>query len=111
MGDSCEVCGWTAAVLAMLAFGSFGVPIKSNASRSVDIDPLVFQSYKTLMCFVTSWLVLLLGTLGEILFLREADKLLIVSSCCHRTRLLLHTMGYCLRFLLGTRWCCYGLRH
>jgi hypothetical protein len=61
MGDTCEACGWAAAILAMLAFGSFGVPIKSDASRSVDIDPLVFQSYKTFMCFVTSWLVLLFG--------------------------------------------------
>lgn len=61
MGDACEVCGWAAAILAMLAFGSFGVPIKSDASRSVDVDPLVFQSYKTIMCFVTSWLVLLFG--------------------------------------------------
>lgn len=45
----------------MLAFGSFGVPIKSDAAVSVDIDPLVFQSYKTFMCFITSWLVLLAG--------------------------------------------------
>ena len=53
-----EPCGWLAAVASMLAFGSFGVPIKSDAARSVDIDPLVFQSYKTFMCFATSWLIL-----------------------------------------------------
>jgi hypothetical protein len=45
----------------MLAFGSFGVPIKSKIVTSLDIDPLVFQSYKTFMCFLTSWLVLLSG--------------------------------------------------
>ena len=57
MGD--EALGWTAAICAMLAFGSFGVPIKSDAANSVDIDPLVFQSYKSFVCFATSWLVLL----------------------------------------------------
>lgn len=55
---SCEICGWAAAVGSALAFGSFGVLIKSDAAKSVDIDPLVFQSYKTFMCFATSWLVL-----------------------------------------------------
>ena len=52
--------GWMAALGAMLAFGSFSAPIKSDAARSVDIDPLVFQSYKTAMCFLTSWLILLI---------------------------------------------------
>lgn len=45
----------------MLAFGSFGVPIKSKVARSVDIDPLVMQTYKTAVCFATSWLILLWG--------------------------------------------------
>ena len=45
--------------MSALAFGSFGVPIKSDAAKSVDIDPLVFQSYKTFMCFATSWFILL----------------------------------------------------
>lgn len=58
---ACEVCGWAAAFCSMLAFGTFGVPIKSQAAVSVDIDPLVFQTYKTTMCFCTSWLVLLAG--------------------------------------------------
>ncbi|GAX18693.1 hypothetical protein FisN_10Hh093 [Fistulifera solaris] len=54
----CEICGWAAAIASALAFGSFGVLIKSDAAKSVDIDPLVFQSYKTFMCFLTSWIVL-----------------------------------------------------
>lgn len=58
---SCEVCGWLSAFVSMLSFGSFGVPIKSKAAVSVDIDPLVFQSYKTIMCFLTCWLILLAG--------------------------------------------------
>jgi glucose uptake protein GlcU len=56
---SCEVCGWLAAFVSIIAFGSFGVPIKSDAARSCDIDPLVMQTYKTTVCFVSSWVVLL----------------------------------------------------
>jgi hypothetical protein len=57
----CEVCGWIAAFCSMIAFGTFGVPIKSKIAQSVNIDPLVFQSYKTMICFITSWIVLLQG--------------------------------------------------
>jgi len=42
----------------MLAFGSFGVPVKSKVAKSLNIDPLVMQSYKTGMCFITSVLFL-----------------------------------------------------
>jgi len=42
----------------MLAFGTFGVPIKLKVPKSLNIDPLVMQSYKTGMCFITSWLFL-----------------------------------------------------
>lgn len=59
--SSCELCGWLAAICSMLAFGSFGVPIKSDVARSVDVDPLVMQTYKTAVCFATCWLVLLWG--------------------------------------------------
>ena len=59
--SSNEALGWMAAIASMLAFGSFGAPIKSEAANSVDIDPLVFQSYKSFMCFATSWIVLLAG--------------------------------------------------
>lgn len=51
--------GWLSAILATLSFGSFAVPIKSPAAESCDVDPLVMQSYKSLMCFLTAWLVLL----------------------------------------------------
>ena len=61
--NPCDVCGWIAAIGGTIAFGSFGAPIKSETAKSVDIDPFVFQSYKTFMCFLTSWLVLLFGTL------------------------------------------------
>lgn len=55
------VLGWFAAFVGMIGFGSFAVPIKGDAANSVDIDPLVMQSYKSLMCFLTSWLVLFIG--------------------------------------------------
>lgn len=58
--QTCETCGWIAAFIGMLAFGSFGVPVKSKVAKSLDIDPLVMQSYKTGMCFITSWLFLLI---------------------------------------------------
>ncbi|KAG7368649.1 drug/metabolite transporter superfamily protein [Nitzschia inconspicua] len=56
---SCELCGWIAAVLSIAAFGSFGVPIKSDAAKACDIDPLCMQTYKTVVCLLTSWIVLL----------------------------------------------------
>jgi len=59
--DPSYVLGWFGAFLGMVGFGSFAVPIKGDAANSVDIDPLVMQSYKSLMCFLTSWLVVLLG--------------------------------------------------
>lgn len=52
--------GWTAALISAIAFGSFAVPIKGRAANSVNIDPLCMQTYKTTMCFVTAWIVLLL---------------------------------------------------
>ena len=65
-----QLYGWLAAVVATLGFGSFAVPIKSEAADSVDVDPLVMQSYKSGMCFLTSWLVLLMGEfLHELLLL------------------------------------------
>ena len=54
-----EACGWFAALVAVFSWGSFGVPIKSNVN--VDVNFFVMQSYKTIVCFVTSWLVVFLG--------------------------------------------------
>ena len=44
------ILGWFAAFVGTIGFGSFAVPIKGEAATSVDIDPLVIQSYKSLMC-------------------------------------------------------------
>jgi hypothetical protein len=40
-------------------FGSFGVPIKSPAIVDAQVDPVIFQCYKTAACFSTCWLALL----------------------------------------------------
>jgi glucose uptake protein GlcU len=61
MAEPNLVLGWFAAFVGAVGFGSFAVPIKGDTATKVDIDPLVMQSYKSLMCFVTSWLVVLLG--------------------------------------------------
>ena len=53
--------GWIAAIISCLSFGSFAVPIKSEECRKIDVDPLVFQTYKTTMCLLTSSVVVLLG--------------------------------------------------
>lgn len=36
-----ESCGWMSGILAALAFGTFGVPIRSTSH--LNIDPLVMQ--------------------------------------------------------------------
>jgi hypothetical protein len=65
--NSCESCGWIAAIVSMIAFGSYGVPIKTQAMRAIDPDPLVFQTYMTTMVFATSWVILLLPGAPEII--------------------------------------------
>jgi glucose uptake protein GlcU len=55
-GDS---CGWIAAIIASLAYGSYGVPIK--ATLDIDVHPLVLQSYKTIVLFLSCWFVLAFG--------------------------------------------------
>lgn len=64
--DSCSNgCGVVFAFVGCLGFGSFGVPLKGKASNAVDegrgADPFVLQTYKSSMCFLTCWIVLLLG--------------------------------------------------
>ncbi|CAB9497004.1 expressed unknown protein [Seminavis robusta] len=47
--------GWAAAMCAVMCSGSFGVPIKSETCRRLNIDPLVFQTYKTVMFVLFSF--------------------------------------------------------
>ena len=61
MLDQCsDKCGWIAGFIAALSFGTFGVPIKAIKEK-VKVDPLVMQSYKSLVCFLTCWFVIPLG--------------------------------------------------
>jgi glucose uptake protein GlcU len=58
--DSCtDVCGWIAAPIAALSYGSFGVPIRGT--KHVPVHPLMMQSYKTTIMFITCWAVVFLG--------------------------------------------------
>ena len=56
-----EACGYASAFLAAVCFGSFGVPVKSEVVSQLDVDPLVMQSYKSIMGFLTCWLILPMG--------------------------------------------------
>jgi hypothetical protein len=38
-----DACGYAAAMLAAICFGSFGVPVKSDVVSRLDVDPLVMQ--------------------------------------------------------------------
>jgi glucose uptake protein GlcU len=50
-----SACGWGAAIVAVIAWGSFGVPIRDISPSTLDVSPLVLQGYKTLVCFATSF--------------------------------------------------------
>ncbi|KAL3784278.1 hypothetical protein ACHAW5_010098 [Stephanodiscus triporus] len=56
-----EACGYAAAFLAAVCFGSFGVPVKSEVVSRLDVDPLVMQSYKSAMGFLTCWIIIPMG--------------------------------------------------
>lgn len=58
-----ELIGLTAAFLASLSFGSYGVPMKGEAATSLDVDPLVFQSYKSFSVLVTSAILIAVNNL------------------------------------------------
>lgn len=61
MLDQCsESCGWASGIIAAFCLGSFGVPIKFISSTT-HVDPLVMQTYKSVVCFMTCWLVIPLG--------------------------------------------------
>jgi Transmembrane family, TMEM144 of transporters len=55
-----DSCGWTAALIALFAAGTYGVPIKETHSLT-DLNPFIFQSFKTMVFVITSLSVLQLG--------------------------------------------------
>jgi hypothetical protein len=61
--DSKEVTGLCAAIMAAFFFGSYGVPMKGESATKVDVDPLVFQSYKAFTVFSTSAILILINNI------------------------------------------------
>lgn len=57
MGDS--IWGWLAVLGAVIGYGTFGVPIKWKSVQAARVHPFVFQTYKSVWVFVTSWAILL----------------------------------------------------
>ena len=53
--SSKECCGYVAALVSIVAFGSFAVPIKCQAARRVEVDAMVLQSYKIMATLATCW--------------------------------------------------------
>ncbi|KAL3683364.1 hypothetical protein R1sor_001386 [Riccia sorocarpa] len=51
--------GFIAAIGSIIFFGSYAVPLKFPAVQACQVDPLVYQTYKSFACFATSWLVLI----------------------------------------------------
>jgi len=56
---STDMRAWLSVAVAMLCFGTFGVPIKTKAVQEAQVHPLVFQSYKSFWVLATCWFVLL----------------------------------------------------
>ncbi|KAJ7537566.1 hypothetical protein O6H91_11G011800 [Diphasiastrum complanatum] len=54
-----EWLGISAALGSIIFFGSYAVPIKLPHVVEARVDPVVFQFYKSIACFLTSWLLLL----------------------------------------------------
>jgi hypothetical protein len=57
MASSCigDSCGWIAAFVALLAAGTYGVPIKATLYQITDLNPFIFQTYKTVVFFIVSF--------------------------------------------------------
>ena len=52
--------GYVCAFISTVCFGSFAVPVKLPYVLPLDVHPLAFQTYKTLMCLATAWLSLVI---------------------------------------------------
>ena len=59
MGSDGTSMGYFWAASSAVLFGSFAVPIKTPAMVAARVDPAVIQAYKSMSCFLSSWLVLL----------------------------------------------------
>lgn len=55
-----DACGWIAALVALFAAGTYGVPIKETMYQITDLNPFVFQTYKVVIFFVVSIITVLM---------------------------------------------------
>ena len=57
IGDS---CGWIAAFVALFAAGTYAVPIKETLYSIPDLNPFIFQTYKTVVFFIVAFVTVFL---------------------------------------------------
>lgn len=76
-GQSCTILG---ILCGIIASGSFGAPLKCHSVNMCNPDPFVLQTYKTGMCFITSWMLLFLGERCEVSPMGLVSGLLWVSG-------------------------------
>jgi len=50
--------GYITAILAVIFFGSFNIPLKAERTQKAKPDPMIFQIYMNIAIFASSWLVL-----------------------------------------------------
>jgi hypothetical protein len=55
-----DTCGWIAALIALFAAGTYGVPIKETVHQITDLNPFIFQTYKVVVFFIVSILSVLI---------------------------------------------------
>ncbi len=60
MASSSLIIGLLSALTATIGFGSFAAPVKLPTLSHLSIHPLAFQTYKSSICLLTSWLSLVL---------------------------------------------------
>ena len=59
--ETCDACGYIAAILAAILLGTSGVPIKTEIIQTLDVDHLVLQTYKTGVAFMACWVVTIMS--------------------------------------------------
>ncbi len=86
-GEPASGVAW--ALLSILLFGSFAVPIKTPAMQQARVHPVIVQVYKSTACFLTSWLVLLLrpfkfsywGVVGAVIWVLNGIAAIAAVQC------------------------------
>jgi hypothetical protein len=53
-----QLIGFSAIVGSWISYGSFGMPIKTKRVVEANVNPIVYQGYKSVTVFILCWLVL-----------------------------------------------------